>query len=365
MVEHEPAWDYHFACEIDPSGTLSVAQTDERLAGLLGFSENELDLPGAWVRVLPPEDVARTLETMNGLVRGEEWEGRVRLRASSGETLVLQVRSIPARREDGHIEVSIHARDVTHIAQLERLLAEDRARLGLLDKELSLAMWKTDAALRFTWSSGTIFGREDSLVGASLYDFFEAADPSADPIAAHEGALRGETTSYDVKWEDRYLRCLLEPLRNELGEIAGVLAVAVDLEALLTVGRSKAPAPFHAEHDGIHPSLVDNVTNGIITIGKLAIDPRRFEVRKNGHPVSLTVTEFHLLTEFARHAGSALTREVLAERVWGHPSYADSTAVTMAISRLRDKIEDDPRDPKVIETVRGVGYRMADDPADP
>lgn len=78
-----------------------------------------------------------------------------------------------------------------------------------------------------------------------------------------------------------------------------------------------------------------------------------------GASISLSVTEFKLLTEFARNAGLVLSRQLLAERVWGHPWYADSPAVTMAVSRLRDKI-DDPASPTMIQTVRGIGYRFAD-----
>ena len=71
----------------------------------------------------------------------------------------------------------------------------------------------------------------------------------------------------------------------------------------------------------------------------------------------LTKTEFLLLCEFADHAGMVLSRDQLLERVWGYDYLGDSRLVDAHIRRLRVKIEDQPDDPKLIVTVRGIGYR--------
>ena len=73
----------------------------------------------------------------------------------------------------------------------------------------------------------------------------------------------------------------------------------------------------------------------------------------------LTKTEFLLLCEFADHAGMVLSRDQLLERVWGYDYLGDSRLVDMAINRLRTKLGDDPKEPRYITTVRGVGYRFA------
>jgi DNA-binding response OmpR family regulator len=81
-------------------------------------------------------------------------------------------------------------------------------------------------------------------------------------------------------------------------------------------------------------------------------------VLKGGKEVSLTKTEFRLLCEFADHAGAVLSRDQLLERVWGYEYLGDSRLVDAHVRRLRVKIEDQPDDPRLIVTVRGLGYRL-------
>jgi DNA-binding response OmpR family regulator len=81
-------------------------------------------------------------------------------------------------------------------------------------------------------------------------------------------------------------------------------------------------------------------------------------VLKGGTEVSLTKTEFRLLCEFADHVGSVLSRDQLLERVWGYEYLGDSRLVDAHVRRLRVKIEDHPDDPRLIVTVRGLGYRL-------
>jgi DNA-binding response OmpR family regulator len=81
-------------------------------------------------------------------------------------------------------------------------------------------------------------------------------------------------------------------------------------------------------------------------------------VLKAGSEVPLTKTEFRLLCEFADHAGAVLSRDQLLERVWGYEYLGDSRLVDAHVRRLRVKIEDRPDDPKLIVTVRGIGYRL-------
>ena len=81
-------------------------------------------------------------------------------------------------------------------------------------------------------------------------------------------------------------------------------------------------------------------------------------VLKRGEEVSLTKTEFRLLCEFADHAGAVLSRDQLLERVWGYEYLGDSRLVDAHVRRLRVKIEDHPDDPRLIVTVRGLGYRL-------
>ena len=90
------------------------------------------------------------------------------------------------------------------------------------------------------------------------------------------------------------------------------------------------------------------------------VDLRREQglVFKAGRELSLTKTEFNLLCEFADHPNVVLSRDQLLERVWGYDYLGDSRLVDAHVRRLRVKIEDQPDDPRIILTVRGLGYRL-------
>ncbi len=96
----------------------------------------------------------------------------------------------------------------------------------------------------------------------------------------------------------------------------------------------------------------------VLAVGDLEIDPAGFRVRKRGREIPLTATEFQLLLELARRPSQVFTRELLLERVWNYDYLGDSRLVDAAVQRLRAKIEDDPRHPTRVRTVRGVGYRL-------
>jgi two-component system response regulator MtrA len=87
-------------------------------------------------------------------------------------------------------------------------------------------------------------------------------------------------------------------------------------------------------------------------------DPGAFVARRRGEEVSVTATEYKLLVEVAGRPGQVFTRELLLERVWNYDYLGDSRLVDVAVQRLRAKVEDDPKEPRTIKTVRGVGYRF-------
>ena len=97
---------------------------------------------------------------------------------------------------------------------------------------------------------------------------------------------------------------------------------------------------------------------GTLAVGDLEIDPGSFAVRRRGEEIPLTATEFRLLLELARRPKQVFTRELLLDLVWNYDYLGDSRLVDVAVQRLRAKIEDDPKQPKLIHTVRGVGYRL-------
>ncbi|MDB5077330.1 MAG: two component transcriptional regulator, winged helix family [Chloroflexi bacterium] len=98
------------------------------------------------------------------------------------------------------------------------------------------------------------------------------------------------------------------------------------------------------------------VDDGVLDFGRLVVDTRAHEVRVAGVPIALPAREFALLRVLAEHPRQAFSRDHLLERVWD--SYGDRTTVAVHIRRLREKIEEDPADPRYIVTVWGMGYRF-------
>jgi two-component system, OmpR family, response regulator MtrA len=96
----------------------------------------------------------------------------------------------------------------------------------------------------------------------------------------------------------------------------------------------------------------------VLVRGDLEIDPGAFVARRRGEELSLSATEFRLLLELAQRPGQVFTRELLLQRVWNYDYLGDSRLVDVAVQRLRAKVEDDPKEPRTIKTVRGVGYRF-------
>lgn len=94
-----------------------------------------------------------------------------------------------------------------------------------------------------------------------------------------------------------------------------------------------------------------------VRIGDLSIDVVGHEVRRGGTRINLTPLEFQLLLALAAKPQQVFTREMLLEQVWGYHYKADTRLVNVHVQRLRAKVETDPDDPRIVTTVRGVGYR--------
>jgi len=94
-----------------------------------------------------------------------------------------------------------------------------------------------------------------------------------------------------------------------------------------------------------------------ISDGGLEVNVEARRVRKRGAEVSLTAKEFDLLLLFIRNPDRAFTRDEIYARIWGDDLFVDPSNIAVHVRRLREKVEDDPSEPRHIETVWGVGYR--------
>ena len=95
-----------------------------------------------------------------------------------------------------------------------------------------------------------------------------------------------------------------------------------------------------------------------VAIGDITIDIDSQSVMKKGEALDLTQREYEIMVYFAKNPTKVISREELMEKVWGYDYYGDLRAVDVAMRRLREKIEDDPSEPKLIITKRGSGYYL-------
>lgn len=102
----------------------------------------------------------------------------------------------------------------------------------------------------------------------------------------------------------------------------------------------------------------EKVPEQIVEIGQLQIFPERYEAVIAGKKLVLTPKEFELLLYLATNEGKVLNRTQLLDAVWNYDYVGDSRIVDVHVSNLRDKIEEDTRQPRYIKTVRGAGYKM-------
>ena len=96
-----------------------------------------------------------------------------------------------------------------------------------------------------------------------------------------------------------------------------------------------------------------------ISVGDLELDLDKFEVKVRGEVIDLTLREFEVLKFLASEPGQVVTRETLLEKVWGYEYYGDIRTVDVTVRRIREKIEEDTSNPKILITKRGVGYYIA------
>lgn len=102
----------------------------------------------------------------------------------------------------------------------------------------------------------------------------------------------------------------------------------------------------------------DPLAPALITLGELEIDSAAMTVTVRGSAITTTATEFRLLHYLAQHAGRVFTRDQILDAVWKETTFVSPRSVDVYVRKLREKIEQNPEDPRYLKTVRGTGYRF-------
>lgn len=168
-------------------------------------------------------------------------------------------------------------------------------------------------------------------------------------------SVDGLTVCREIRRASR-VPILMLTARAETADVVAGLEVGADDYVTKPFAGPELVARARAAVRRSAPDVIEGTS--VFRCGDLVVDVEAFRVTESGRPVELSATEFRLLAELIRHPGKVLTREALLHNVWGYDYLGDSRLVDMAVKRLRDKLAEDPREPRYITTVRGVGYRF-------
>ena len=201
-----------------------------------------------------------------------------------------------------------------------------------------------------------------------------ASDIASDGVSGLEKALKGD---YDLILLDLMLPgmdgfSMCKRLREKLDiPILMVTARTQDIDKIRGLGFGAddyIEKPFSpgvlvarvkahlAQYTRLKPHQAES---SVISVGPISIDTDARTVTARGAAVSLTNKEYELLLFLARHPNQIFSREDLYEMIWGLESMGDNITVAVHVNRLREKLEEDPAKPQLIQTVWGVGYRLS------
>ena len=130
-----------------------------------------------------------------------------------------------------------------------------------------------------------------------------------------------------------------------------------ELMARVKANLRKAEIAANAAENGGEGKEEDS--ENVIVVGELTVDLNKFEVKVRGQVIDLTFREFEVIKYLANQPGQVVTRETLLEKVWGYEYFGDIRTVDVTIRRIREKIEKDTSNPRILITKRSVGYYIA------
>ena len=198
--------------------------------------------------------------------------------------------------------------------------------------------------------------------GDAGLEAWRASDPVLALLDVMLPGMDGVSLCRAIRAESQIPVILMSARSDPIDVVMGLEAGADDyvtkpFEPAVLAARLRAALRRVAPADEDRPAVVQ--------IGTLTVDREGYEVTRAGEALALTPTEYRLLIEFVDNIGMALDRAALLDRVWGYGWAGDTRLVDVHVQRLRAKIEEDPAAPELVQTVRGVGYKLVRPSEDP
>jgi DNA-binding response OmpR family regulator len=198
--------------------------------------------------------------------------------------------------------------------------------------------------------------------GDAGLEAWRTSDPVLALLDVMLPGMDGVSLCRAIRAESQIPVILMSARSDPIDVVMGLEAGADDyvtkpFEPAVLAARLRAALRRVAPADEDRPAMVQ--------IGTLAVDREGYEVTRAGEVLALTPTEYRLLIEFVDNIGMALDRATLLDRVWGYGWAGDTRLVDVHVQRLRAKIEEDPAAPELVQTVRGVGYKLVRPSEDP
>lgn len=201
--------------------------------------------------------------------------------------------------------------------------------------------------------------------GAEALEMFEAVDPDLILLDVMLPTISGVDVCRRIRAQSSVPIIMVTAKTEEIDTVVGLEVGADDYVAKPyrlreLVARMRAVLRRSDEVDGDDRAVAGPDGTDSVEVAGVRLDVGRHEVFVGDDEVRLPLKEFEVLLRLMENAGRVVTREILIDRVWGHDYVGDTKTLDVHVKRLRSKIEDDPKSPQRIVTIRGLGYKFED-----
>lgn len=194
--------------------------------------------------------------------------------------------------------------------------------------------------------------------GAEALSVFDSVRPDAVLLDVMLPKVSGTDVCREIRKKSSVPIIMVSAKGSEIDTVVG-LEVGADDYIVKPYRLRELVARLRAALRRGELSKSDDDTSGVgsVSVGSISIDPDQHVVTIRGQVTKLPLKEFELLYLLMANAGRVMTRETLIDRVWGTDYYGDTKTLDVHIKRLRAKIEQEPAEPKLVVTIRGLGYK--------